>query len=77
LLNVASFWTLPTEQAIELPGDGTFGIIHFDGASWILEAAVNDGYHVTTRNPPKDKYRDACLYLLKLSGLRIKPNEIY
>lgn len=77
LLNDASFWNLPTEEPIEPPRDGSFGMIQFDGASWIVEAAVDNGYHITIRHPPKDKYRDACLYLLKLSGLRIKPNEIY
>lgn len=77
LLNDASFWNLPTEEPIEPPSDGSFGMIHFDGASWIVEATVANRYHLLTRNSPKDKYRDMGLYLLKLSGLRIKPNEIY
>jgi len=49
-----------------------------DGSTWMLEAAKNGKYHVIHRYCPKSqKFRNACLYLVKLSGLKLDPKEIY
>jgi hypothetical protein len=62
LLEQTCYWELPTED--ERAG--------FDGAQWILEGVKGGRYHVVDRwTPEKGSYREACLYALKLSGLRI------
>lgn len=49
-----------------------------DGAVWVLESKSVNGYHCVYRHcSGKKNFRDACLYLLKLSGLKIKKEEIY
>lgn len=63
LVNQTSFWTVPTEGEM-LRGH--------DGAEWLLEGAKNGKYHVVDRWSPEDqKYRAACEYLMKISGLEI------
>lgn len=49
-----------------------------DGAIWILESKSVNDYHCVYRHcSGKKDFRDACLYLLKLSGLKIKKEDIY
>ena len=49
-----------------------------DGATWMLEGSRNKKYHMVHRHCPKSqKLRNACLYLVKLSGLKLDPQEIY
>ena len=49
-----------------------------DGAQWILEGVKNKRYHVVDRQSPENgKYREACLYLLELSGLKVEESDIY
>ena len=71
LLDNSNFWQLPeTSEAVS----------GFDGASWVLEAVRDGQYHVVDRWSPDEKdsskedlkFRDACLYLLKLSDLDIQ-----
>lgn len=60
LLNEANFWSMPSIED-DLGGN--------DGAQWILEGVRGDRYHVVDRWTPRDgQYRQACLYLLILSG---------
>lgn len=63
-LQKARFWEMPT------------GIddIDPDGAAWILEGVRDERYHQVDRHSPEQSaYRDACIYLLNLSGF--KPDD--
>lgn len=63
LLNDASFWQLQTR---------TDKLVR-DGASWIIEGRKDGKTHLVDRwSPASGKYREACLYLLELSRLKIK-----
>lgn len=71
LVNETCFWKLSTVE-----GDA----IAMDGAWWVLEGSTDGYYHVVTRQSPVDSsYRELCLYMLKLSGLKpdASKNEIY
>ena len=60
LLERACYWNLDARRD---PGGR-------DGAQWILEGARAGRYHVVDQwTPDSGAYREACLYLLKLSGL--------
>jgi hypothetical protein len=71
LLDKAQFWAEPTVNR-ELSG--------FDGSQWVFEG-VNDGrYHIVDRWTPREgAFREACIYLLKLSGRDEKSlgNDLY
>ncbi|HMJ07490.1 MAG TPA: hypothetical protein VK468_00700, partial [Pyrinomonadaceae bacterium] len=70
-LEAASFWS----QRTTVEGDGGN-----DGSQWMLEGIRRNRYHVVDRwSPNEGAYREACIYLLKLSGFNpaIKGNEIY
>lgn len=59
LLEKSKYW--------EIPADYTMGR---DGSHWILEGFKDNRYHVVNRWSPKNnEYREACIYLLKLSGV--------
>jgi hypothetical protein len=67
LLDRAHFWSLPTV-------DG--GPIANDGAAWLLEGARQSKYHLVDRQSPlTGDYFDACMFLLKLSGLKIDASK--
>jgi hypothetical protein len=69
-LEHSNYWLMPTKD------DRMF----FDGAQWILESYREGRYHVVDRQSPDDgAYRDACMYLLRQSGLlaEIPAREIY
>lgn len=60
LLENADYWNLPADNK----EDGN------DGAEWILEGVKNGRYHFVERwSPRTGEYREACLHLLKLSGV--------
>lgn len=62
-LEYSCYWEQPTED----PKDRGF-----DGAEWILEGFREGRYHVVERwTPTAGSFRDACLYSLKLSRLKI------
>lgn len=72
LLEQSKYWQMPAEE------DNTSGN---DGAQWILEGVRENRYHVVDRWSPGDKsgFGEACVYLLKLSGVdtdRLK-DELY
>jgi hypothetical protein len=59
LLEDANFWKMPTKH----------DVLGEDGAQWILEGVKKGRYHIMDRwSPEKGEYREACVYLLKLSG---------
>ena len=67
LLDRTYFWSMPTV-------DG--GPVANDGASWLLEGARGSKYHIVDRQSPQTgDYRDACLYLLKLSELKVDASK--
>jgi hypothetical protein len=71
LLNGAQFWSLPTVDGKPMANDG---------AAWLLEGTRASNYHVVDRQSPVDgAYRDACLYLLTLSQLKVdaSKHELY
>jgi hypothetical protein len=72
LLQTTEYWSMPTvdvrlhEERIR------------DGAEWILEGARDGCYHVVARlSPQNGTYREACLYLLKLSKIEVEANRVY
>ena len=66
LLERSCYWHLPTTS------DEPIGT---DGAQWILEGVREERYHVVDRwTPQSGDFREACLYLLKLSNLGIDPS---
>jgi hypothetical protein len=67
-LEDSCYWQLPTQ-------DDTIG---FDGAQWIFEGVKGGRYHVVDRwTPQNGSYRELCLYVLKLSGLKVDASELY
>ncbi len=69
LLEKECFWTIEynyKEMAI------------IDGAAWQLEGKRENRYHIVRKaSPTKGKFREACLYLLELSDLKITEDDIY
>ncbi|HEX8736177.1 MAG TPA: hypothetical protein VF721_12690 [Pyrinomonadaceae bacterium] len=62
LLRQADYWNLPTSQRV----DGV------DGAQWLLEGVRENRYHLVDRwTPQTGEFREACIYLLRLSGVEI------
>ena len=62
LLENANYWKM--SSANEDLGD--------DGAEWILEGVKDNHYHIVDRWSPRNgEYREACIYLLKLSGVDV------
>lgn len=60
LLEKSDFWNEKT--------DG-FDLNRLDGAQWVLEGVKDNRYHIVDRWSPKQgEFREACIYLLKLSG---------
>lgn len=48
-----------------------------DGATWTLEKKDLNGYKAHNTNSPSEDFKKICLYLLKLSKLKIKKARIY
>ena len=68
LVEAIKYWTMPTEA----------GPVGNDGAQWILEGVQSGQYHVVVRwSPEGGPYREACLYMLKLSKIEVNPKQIY
>ena len=53
---------------------GHVGELGTDGAEWVIESLQKDKYRFAARWSPGDAFRDAGVYLIKLSGLK---GEIY
>jgi|ERR1041385_5885866 hypothetical protein len=61
LLRQAGYWDLPSHED-SLPTE--------DGAAWIIEGVRNGRHHLVNRRAPSSEFREACIYLVKLSGLK-------
>ena len=49
-----------------------------DGAYWIFESNYKHRYHMVFRHSPENTpFHRLCLYLIRLSGLKLKKTEIY
>jgi hypothetical protein len=67
VLERSRFWSLPTVDGKMMANDG---------AEWVLEGAKDSQYHVVARQSPTDgDYYDACVFLLKLSGLKVDASK--
>jgi hypothetical protein len=63
LLEAACYWRMPAH-------DGLWGA---DGSQWILEGSREGRYHVVHRWTPRPgDFREACYYLLKISGVGVE-----
>jgi hypothetical protein len=70
-LEQSEYWQMPTRDN---------RMMAQDGAQWILEGYRDGRYHVVDRQSPDEgAYREACLYLLRQSGLlaEIPAEEVY
>ena len=70
LIDEAKFWNEPSNKEKALQ----------DGAQWILEGVKEHRYHLVDRQSPRvGRYRDACIYMLELSGIDTHEpdNDIY
>ncbi len=62
LLEKADFWKMASNNED----------LGRDGAQWILEGVKESRYHIVDRSSPREgEYREACIFLLKLSGIDI------
>ncbi|HSB28695.1 MAG TPA: hypothetical protein VLE19_12600 [Pyrinomonadaceae bacterium] len=61
LLRQAGYWDLQSDDD-SLPPQ--------DGAAWIIEGVRNGKHHLVNRRAPSSEFREACVYLVKLSGLK-------
>jgi hypothetical protein len=77
LLEQASFWTLPYEQAEPQPNEKGEATVCLDGVDWFLEGSALGKYHVVDRYcPDEGAFKTAGMYMVKLArlniGLRLK-----
>jgi hypothetical protein len=61
LLADASYWSLPSADSAPPPNDG---------AAWVIEGVEDHVYHDVHRRTPSKEFRDACVYLVELSGVK-------
>ena len=61
LLRQSGYWDLPSQDDSFPPEDG---------AAWVIEGFRNGKHHVVNRRSPSPVFREACVYLVKLSGLK-------
>jgi hypothetical protein len=67
LLKKTGFWSMPTVD------DTPIGL---DGAGWLLEGVKRDQYHIVHRqSPTQGAYREVCIYLLRVSGVKIDESK--
>jgi hypothetical protein len=67
LLKKAEFWPMPTID--ETP-------IGLDGSGWLLEGVKQDQYHMVHRQSPEQgAYREVCIYLLRVSRVKIDESK--
>ena len=50
---------------------------HTDGSSWTLEVFYKGKYKVVTTDMPNEPFKKLCLEMVKMSGYKPKPEEIY
>jgi hypothetical protein len=72
LLSDSSFWDMPSKEPKKQ-------FARADGALWILEGVHRRRYHFVHRHIIEDEpnFQKICLYLLSLSEIQLKKEEIY
>lgn len=48
-----------------------------DGASWVLERKSGEKYKAHNTNWPSKKLKESCLYLLKLTSIKVEEEDVY
>ena len=72
LLNRASFWTTPYEQAKPQPNEKGEETVCLDGVDWFLEGSAHGTYHVVDRYcPDEGAFKAVGMYIVKLAQLKI------
>jgi hypothetical protein len=67
ILDRSHFWSSPTVDGRPMANDG---------ADWLLEGAKESQYHVVARQSPTNgEYYGACVFLLKLSALKVDASK--
>lgn len=66
-INKSNFDNLPNEKYVLMT----------DGASWILERKTKNNFKAHKTNEPSNEFKNCCLYLLKLSKIKVKEENIY
>lgn len=78
LLKEAGFWELPFADEEAGPNERGQETICLDGSEWMIEGVRGGKYHAVNRYCPEAKRFEAIgLYLVKLSGLRVRERELY
>lgn len=67
LINESNFDTLPNNEYIPMT----------DGATWTLEKKTSETFKAHNTNFPSKRIKEACLFLIKLTNIKIKDDEIY
>ncbi len=68
LIEKANFWNM---EAIQSNGG-------LDGSHWILEGVKHNHYHAVYKwSPENGEFREACIFLLKLSGRNVDELRLY
>ena len=67
LVDKANFLTLPNRKYVMM----------YDGADWTLEYRTNTIFKAHLTNEPSEEFKECCLYLLRLSGIRVPKKDIY
>ena len=67
LIKESNFDTLPNEKYIPMT----------DGATWTLERKKSESFKAHNTNWPSPEIKRACLYLLNLTNIRVKDEDIY
>jgi len=68
-LSIINFWNGPIHDPNGFP--------EADGASWIFEGRKNNSYHFIERSNMEGDLKEFGKYLIKISGLKIKDEDIY
>lgn len=67
LLVRAGFDDLPNKYYIPM----------YDGATWTLEKKTSGDFKAHNTNEPDEDFKEACLFLLKFTRIKVKKDEIY
>lgn len=84
MLTRMDFWRQPQPRTdVIVNPDGTESVlVGTDGAQWVLEGRRGPAYHlwdVWSPDPdgPAAAFRELCLFLVRLSGLAVRQDQIY
>jgi hypothetical protein len=68
-LRRAGFWAQPSTEP---------EVLGVDGADWIMDGVAWGERHSVARwSPQRGPFRDLCMAMLKLSGITVRPEDVY